>query len=125
MTSKIKKMLILELGILLLVLIIFIIIKYKIFTILPQCPFNKFFNLQCPSCGGTRCIVNFALGNFKESFYYHPIFFLTIIYLIAINLLYIVNAFRKKDIATFLYPKTKFWIIWIIILLVFTVIRNF
>lgn len=124
MKSKVKKMLWLELGIILLVLILFIIIKLNMIRFIPPCPINKMFGILCPSCGGTRCVINFAIGNFKESFYYHPIFFITIIYLLFINVLYIWNSFRKKEIASFLYPKTKFWIIFIIILLLFTIIRN-
>lgn len=124
MTKKIKKMILLELGILFLVLIIFIIAKYKIFTIMPSCIINTLFGIECPSCGGTRCVINFISGNFKQSFYYHPIFFITIIYLIIVNLLYIINSFRKEEFITWIYPKTKFWIIWIIVLILFTIIRN-
>lgn len=124
MKHKIKRMLILELGILFLVLIIFITAKYKIFAIMPSCIINSIFGIECPSCGGTRCVINFVLGNFQESFTYHPIFFITLIYLIIVNLIYIINSFRKKEILKWTYPKTEFWIIWIIILVIFTFIRN-
>lgn len=124
MNSKIKKMLQLELGILFLVLIIFIIIKTNLIYLMPDCLINTYLGILCPSCGGTRCVINFIQGNFMQSFLYHPIFFITIIYLILANILYIVNSFKKKEILTFLYPKTKFWIIFIIILLIFTIVRN-
>ena len=124
MKHKIKRMLILELGILFLVLIIFIIAKYKIFSIIPKCIINSIFGIECPSCGGTRCVVNFILGNFQESFTYHPIFFITLIYLIIVNLIYIINSFRKKEILKWIYPKSKFWIIWIVVLMMFSFIRN-
>lgn len=124
MNSKIKKMLLLELGILSLVLIIFIIIKANLIYLLPSCLINKTFGILCPSCGGTRCIINLLQGNFLESFNYHPIFFVTAIYLMVINVIYIVNAFRKREILTFLYPKVKFWIVFIVILLIYTVVRN-
>ncbi len=124
MKQKVKKMLYLELGILFLVLIIFIIIKLDIVRFMPPCLINKTFGILCPSCGGTRCIINFALGNFRESFYYHPVFFVTIIYLLIVNLLYILNSFRKKEILTFLYPKEKFWIGFVIILLIYAIARN-
>lgn len=124
MKQKVKKMLYLELGILFLVLIIFIIIKSDMIKFLPACIINKTFGILCPSCGGTRCIINFINGNFKESFIYHPVFFITIIYLLLVNLLYIVNSFRKKEMLTFLYPKEKFWIGFVIVLLIYTIIRN-
>lgn len=122
--KKIKNMLQLELGILCLVLILFLAIKCKITSLLPSCYIYKTFGILCPSCGGTRCVIHFMLGNFKESFFYHPIFFITILYLIGVNLLYIINSFRKKEILTFLYPKTKFWIIFLILLLIFTIVRQ-
>lgn len=124
MNSKIKKMLQLELGILFLVLIIFIIVKTNLIYIMPNCLINTYLGILCPSCGGTRCVINLIQGNFMQSFLYHPIFFITIIYLMLINIIYIINVFKKKEVLTFLYPKTKFWIIFIIILLIFTIIRN-
>ena len=124
MKQKVKKMLWLELGIIFLVLILFIIIKNNIISFLPSCILYKNFGILCPSCGGTRCVTNFMMGNFKQSFVYHPIFFITSIYLLIANFIYIVNSFRKKQILTFLYPKQKFWIAFIVILLIYTIIRN-
>lgn len=124
MNSKIKNMIKLELTILLGVLIIFIVIKTNIVYLIPRCIINETFHILCPSCGGTRCVMNFISGNWYTSFLYHPIFFITIIYLIIVNILYIINSISKKEILTFLYPKTKFWIIFIIIIFIFTIIRN-
>lgn len=124
MNLKIKKMLLLELGILFLVLILFIIVKTNLIYILPKCLINTCFGILCPSCGGTRCVISLLQGKFLESFLYHPIFFITIIYLLFANIVYIINAFKKKEILTFLYPKTRFWIIFTIVILIFTIIRN-
>ena len=124
MSLKIKKMLQLELGILFLVLIIFIIARTKLIYLMPNCLFNTYFGILCPSCGGTRCVINLLHGNFVQSFLYHPVFFITIIYLMLVNILYIINSFRKREVLTFLYPKTKFWIIFTIIILIFTICRN-
>ena len=124
MNKKIKKMLLLELGVIFLVLIIFIIIQLNILKYMPECLIKQTFGILCPSCGGTRCVINFMLGNFSASFTYHPIFFITIIYLILTNILYIINSFKKEEIATQLYPKTKFWFIFLIILLIYTIARN-
>ncbi len=121
--SKKRKMFIIELGILLLVLIIFIIAKTKIYTIFPLCIIKRFFGIDCPSCGATRCVTNFVTGNWVESFMYHPFFFVTIIYLIVVNIVYIINAFRKKEILKWIYPKFKFWIVWTILLIIFAIVR--
>lgn len=122
--SKIKKMLVLELGILLLVLIVFIVTKYEIFTIFPKCMLNQYLGIQCPACGATRCVTNFILGNWDKSISYHPVFFFTIWYLIFVNIIYIYNCIRDKNVLKWIYPKFHFWIIWTIILIFFAIIRN-
>ena len=124
MNKKIKNVILLELGIIFLVLIIFIIIKTELINVVPQCIIKKNFNILCPGCGGTRCVTNFASGNFKASFLYHPVFFITIIYLLIVNIVFIINSFKKKEILTFLYPKEKFWIAFIIVIIIFTIARN-
>lgn len=124
MNKKIKNMIFIELGILLLVLIIYISIQIGLIDIIPKCVVNTNFHILCPSCGGTRCVISFLNGNFYESYLYHPIFFVMIIYLIVVNAIFIINSFREKELATFLYPKNKFWIVFIIILMIFTIYRN-
>lgn len=124
MNKKIKKMIFIELGILLLVLIIYMAIQIGIIELIPKCIISTNFHILCPSCGGTRCVINFFRGNFVASFMYHPIFFMMIIYFIVLNAIFIINSFRKKEIATFIYPKNNFWIAFIIILIIFTIFRN-
>ena len=122
--KNIINMLLLELGIVFLVLIIFVISKYNLTYIIPECLIKKNLHILCPSCGGTRCVINFVSGNFKASFIYHPVFFITIIYLLIVNIIFIINSFKKRKILTFLYPKEKFWIAFIIVIIIFTIARN-
>ncbi len=124
MSKKIIKMILIELAIISVVLIIYVFIKTNLINFIPECIINKHFHILCPSCGGTRCIINLLSGNFTQSFKYHQIFFITIVYLMIVNIIFIINSFKKKEIATFLYPKTKFWIIFIVVILAFTIIRN-
>ena len=124
MRKKIKNMMLVELGILFLVLMIYICINLDLIKLMPECIINKHFHILCPSCGGTRSVISFLKGNLIESFKYHQIFFLTIIYLFIVNIIFIINAFRKEEILKKLYPTIRFWIIFIIIILVFTVFRN-
>ena len=124
MDKKIKLMLKVELLIVVLLLIIFIIVKTGLVQFMPACPINAHLGILCPSCQGTRCVINFVQGNFVQSFLYHPIFFITIIYLFLANILFIINSFKEKEILTFLYPKTKFWLGYLVVILIFTVCRN-
>ena len=124
MKKEQKKGILIELGIVILALIIYISIKYNWTAIIPPCYVYQNFGLLCPSCGGTRCMIELVKGHFESAFYYHPIFFATVLYLLVANSIYVVNLFRKNKIATWLYPKTKFWIIFCIIMVAFTIIRN-
>ena len=124
MNKKIKRMIKVELLIVVLLLIAFIVVKSGIVYLIPPCPTYTLFGILCPACQGTRCVMHFMQGDFIGSFLYHQIFFFTIIYMFLVNILFIVNSFRKKEILTFLYPKTKFWIGYIVVILIFTVCRN-
>ena len=50
----------------------------------PECFFVRNFGVECPSCGGTRCVFQFFSGNFVESFSLNPLFFLSIIYILLL-----------------------------------------
>lgn len=124
MNYKIKKMLLIEIGILLLGFITMAVIKLGLVYKIPPCIIHDKLGILCPSCQGTRCVISFMQGNFYDSFNFHPIFFLLIIYLFIVNIIFIINSFRKKEILTFFYPKLKFWIFFIIIIAIFTICRN-
>lgn len=109
--------------------IIFIIILYFFvesgFTnFIPQCFWYENFGILCPSCGGTRCIISFFNWDFYNSFMYNPVFFLTIIYIIILNLVTIIYLITKKSYLKCIYPKNWYLVIFAVVLLVFTLIRN-
>lgn len=88
------------------------------------CWFYQATGLQCPSCGGTRCIINIFQGNFKEAFFLHPIYFITVVYLLIVNIIYIINIDRKEKIAKWIYPKPWYAIVLAVILIVYGFLRN-
>lgn len=88
------------------------------------CWFYQATGLQCPSCGGTRCIINIVQGNFKEAFFLHPIYFITVVYLLIVNIIYIINIDRKEKIAKWIYPKPWYAIVLAVILIVYGFLRN-
>lgn len=106
------------------IICVYIFIKSKYIQIIPQCWIYKTTGILCPACGGTRCIINILNGNFKQAFFSHEIFFIGIIYLIIINIIYIININRKNKILTWIYPKYWYSIIFAIILTTFTIMRN-
>ncbi len=108
-----------------LVVILYYFVKFNYVQFIPSCWIYQATGILCPACGGTRCISNLLKGNLVESFFSHIIFFLGIIYLGMVNILYVFNRNRKKKIATWLYPRYWYGIIFIILLLIYTILRNF
>lgn len=121
MNKKSIKIILIELLILILAIIGVnsILMQYT-----PRCLFYESTHLQCPSCGGTRCVENILKGNFKAAFLFHPIFFITIFYLLLCNIIYLINLNRKNKILIWIYPKYWYTIIFAIILVVFGIVRN-
>ena len=105
---------------LLILLVLTIILNTNLINYMPQCWIYQTTGILCPGCGGTRCIVNLFQGNIKEAFFSHMVFFITIIYLLICNI--VLN--KKKKIATWIYPKYWYSIIFVIILIIYTIIRN-
>lgn len=46
-----------------------------------SCLSRFFFHLPCPFCGTSRAFMSLLKFDFKTAFYFHPLFFLTPIYL--------------------------------------------
>ena len=114
-----------ELGIVFLTLLLIYLASQNIFSQQGNiCIVKEKIGILCPSCGATRCVEALAKGNVKQALFYHPIFTCLIFYLCFVNLIYIINIFKEKHIMEWIYPKTKFWIIFCIILIIFTIARN-
>jgi hypothetical protein len=122
-SKKILKMVIFEILLIILIIITAILINNN-YLKFPTCYIQKRTGLKCPSCGGTTCIIYLLNGNFKKSFLAHPVFFLLIIYGFLINFLYIINTFTTKKIGKFLYPKSYYAIIFGVIIIIYTILRN-
>ena len=109
---------------LVILIVLTIILNTNLINYIPQCWIYQTTGILCPGCGGTRCIVNLFQRNIKEAFFSHIVFFITIIYLLICNIVYIINLNKKKKIATWIYPKYWYSIIFVIILIIYTIIRN-
>lgn len=121
MNAKSIKIILIELLILILAIIG---VNSNLMQYTPSCLFYKATNLQCPSCGGTRCVENILKGNFKEAFLFHPIFFIAIFYLLLCNIVYLINLNKKNKILTWIYPKYWYAIIFAVILVIYGILRN-
>lgn len=125
MNKKYLKLIIIELLIIILVIVIFFTVKSNyIYNISSSCFFKDTYNIYCPSCGGTRCIVNLINGNILDAFLYNPFIFIIVIYLFLLNIIYIINTIFNKKILKFLYIKPYFIILFIFTWIIFTIYRN-
>ncbi|MBQ3215446.1 MAG: DUF2752 domain-containing protein [Oscillospiraceae bacterium] len=81
--------------------------------------------MECPSCGGTRCVRYLASGQFLKAFQMNPYFFVSIFYLgfllVLLNSAVLFGKGEKllKKVAT---PTAA--IIWAVGLIPFTILRN-
>lgn len=121
MNKKSIKIILIELLILILAIIV---VNSNLMQYTPGCLFYEATNLQCPSCGGTRCVESILKGNFKEAFLFHPIFFIAIIYILLCNIIYLINLNKKNKMLTWIYPKYWYAIIFATILIIYGILRN-
>lgn len=87
----------------------------------------KYFGIQCPSCGATRCVYNFFKGNFAEAFQFNQLFFiliiLALILLVLLNLRFVFGLkFAEKPLRLAIHPATA--VVFVVAFLVFGILRN-
>ena len=90
------------------------------------CWFYQATGLQCPSCGGTRCIQSLLQGDIVSAFHYNFVIACVVIYLVVFNIVYLINRNKdeEKKVLTWIYPKYWYTIVLAVILIIYTVLRN-
>lgn len=106
------------------IIMLYFFINSNYIKLIPSCWIYDNMNLYCPSCGGTRCIQNIFQANFIKAFYSNAVIFIGILYLCIVNVIYIFNMEKAQPKLTWLYPKWWYAIIFSIILVIYTIIRN-
>ena len=109
---------------LIVLIILYGIVNFGFIERMPQCWIYHTTGVLCPGCGGTRCVIHMLKGNWLEAFYSHNIFFIGIVYLLSLNIVYVINLNKKKKMATWIYPKYWYGIIFAIFLIIYTIVRN-
>lgn len=104
--EKIKKMLVLQLGLILSGVLVILLIETGIIQVLlPPCITREIFGIICPTCGVTRCVTNMIHFNFETAFMYHPTFFILTIYISFLDVIYILYTLTEKEWLKKLYPN--------------------
>lgn len=115
------------LGITLIVAIL-VVVYYnfnpEMYNFFPECPFHKYFHLDCPGCGSQRAIHALLNGKIMAALNYNVLLVLSIPLLLVHYCLKAYSYFTKKDVSL------KFWynphtpkIIFVVVVL-FWVARN-
>lgn len=121
MKKRVLTFIIINLLIAIIGMLTFLSIRMKIIEYVPDCYFLDNYNFICPSCGGTRLIISLFNLEIKQAFLYNPLIFLLFIYLIIIDIVYFISLFLKRKIQVF---RAGHIVMWGIIIVVFTIIRN-
>ena len=103
--SLTKKIILIQSVFFMMIIIIWIGIRFELFKFLPLCLFRETYGYICPTCGVTRSIKEFFSFNFGKAFLYHPTFFIFMIYVGIIDIVYLINTIFKKNKFKFLYPS--------------------
>lgn len=121
MKKEYKKLILVQMIIVMFLAICFLFLRSKYISLVPKCIFKENFGILCVACHGTSFAIEMAKFNFIQAFKVHPIFFISLIYLVLLDITYIINVIFKKNINIF-----KWWhlIIWIILLIIYTILRN-
>lgn len=121
MKKEYKKLILVQMIIVMFFAICFVFLRSEYISLVPKCIFKENFEILCPACHGTSFAIEMARFNFIQAFKVHPIFFISLIYLVLLDITYIINVIFKKNINIF-----KWWylIIWIILLIIYTILRN-
>ena len=122
--EKTKNMILFEVIVMIFIVILYIIVKTEIIKLVPHCYILEKTGILCPSCGGTRCIKALLSFNISEAFKMNAFYTITIIYLLILNVVYILNTIFKTNKFKIIYIKKVHLIIWLITLILYTVFRN-
>lgn len=103
-------------------LIAYLIISIIFKPIIP-CMFHTITGLYCPGCGVSRMIISIFKFDFYQAFRYNPLLFIMLPFFIILIVNYVYSIMLKK---VPLYKKinNKVWILFVIILVLYAIIRN-
>ena len=115
--NKIKKYLIITI-----LLIAYLIIGHK-FKIYLFCPIHEITGLYCPGCGITRMLFSILKLDFYKAFRYNVLLFIMFPFALFLFIEKIYSELKKRKP---LYKKIpeKVWVILIIILIIYAILRN-
>lgn len=107
-----------------LVFVLFHTGKISITGILPPCLFRAVTGFRCMGCGATRSIQCFLQGNWGESFFYNPMFFLIGLLTLIFYGIFTVNALRPQYRPLHIGLKRYQIVLLAVLAVAFLIVRN-
>ena len=103
-------------------LIAYLIVSIVFKPVIP-CMFHVITGLYCPGCGVSRMLISILKLDFYQAFRYNPLLFIMLPFILALLINYIYCIIFKKST---IYKKinNKVWISFVIILILYGIIRN-
>ena len=114
---KIKKY---TIGFILLITYLIIGHKFKIYLF---CPIHEFLGLYCPGCGITRMLYSMLTLDFYKAFRYNILLFIFFFPGLFLFIEYLYSIIKKKKPLYKRIPE-KVWIIIIVLLIIYGILRN-
>ena len=105
------------------ILLIVYLILGKKFGFYLSCPIHKFFGVYCPGCGITRMLHAIITLDFYKAFRYNPLLFILFPFFVFLFIDKIVKE-RKNERALYKKIPEIVWVILIIILIIYAILRN-
>lgn len=104
------------------ILIVYLILSLAFKPFIP-CIIHEITGLYCPGCGLSRMILSIIRLDFYQAFRYNPLLFILFPFGLILVLEYLYSLFKKR---TPIYEKinNKVWIILIVILIIYGIVRN-
>ena len=89
----------------------------------PPCIFFYYTHMYCPGCGGTRALFSLFKGHIIKSICYNPAVVFGAILILYYEVTFLMTIVGKKD-KVYYTKSMKPIILYVIMVLVFTVVRN-
>ena len=87
----------------------------------PDCPWKKYFNIDCAGCGATRMFEALFKLDIYQAFRFNPLLFIILIIFIIYGIYILISKlFRKK----YYVIKERDWLILLIIVIIYMILRN-
>lgn len=97
--------------------------RMKIAAWTPPCMFRHYTNLNCPGCGGTRCVMALGEGRFLTALHMNPLAVALFVLLGFLWMRMVLREWREPPPRPLDLPESSGWLA-LVVVIGFSVLRN-